>query len=440
MATIPPPDKIYTQEELEELRKQNIANAPDATQTMGEELDGATVVANAPTAEEQAQVNTASILADDVIKQVDAENKQAINQSVAQGEQEKAALQAKIREDQIREANTGYLKSLEGQMKEWEDMRKAQAARNAEVNRNTAWGTGLSGIGEAISALANLTGVGAGAVNQQPARYTQDWMRAADQDRRERQARLDNLEARQRAAKDNFIRAGLNIRLGDIQRQEQLADKDKAEKLAAAKTAWEQYKFTTEQGNKAFELSIKQAEAQGRINHQQAQDLIAQYNAETNRMNANSNAAYRSRMAGAAETRAAATSNYYNTKAEYVATGGGGRGNYSISFKGTAANGDNEKLTFQSEKSYVDTIATNLDEIQDWKAADKKTVERAIKLYNSTGDKKALETIKSKVIGSKDAMNILRFHSSNRMTGRFQDEGQMETADPDNDSREVFEQ
>ena len=59
---IPEPKKIYTQEELDALRRQNIANAPDATDTMGQELEGAVVTATpAPKAQEpQTQVPQAT--------------------------------------------------------------------------------------------------------------------------------------------------------------------------------------------------------------------------------------------------------------------------------------------------------------------------------------------------------------------------------------------
>lgn len=76
------------------------------------------------------------------------------------------------------------------------------SAETDEMNRevaNNQKAAQYTGFAELGSALANLIGVGGfNAAHQQHKTYSQDWMKRADQERREHRSRIDNLRERQR--------------------------------------------------------------------------------------------------------------------------------------------------------------------------------------------------------------------------------------------------
>ena len=83
------------------------------------------------------------------------------------------------------------------------DYRKQIDDETAEMNARVAGdqkAAKYTGFAELGAALANLIGVGGyNASNQQYKTYSQDWMKKADQDRKEHRSRIDNLRDRQRS-------------------------------------------------------------------------------------------------------------------------------------------------------------------------------------------------------------------------------------------------
>ena len=87
---------------------------------------------------------------------------------------------------------------------------QAAADRVKADNQAAKW----TGLGELAASVANLIGVGGhNAVSQQYKQYSQDWMRKADQDMREHRYRMDNVNARLNALKQQQ----LQLQMGDAQ-------------------------------------------------------------------------------------------------------------------------------------------------------------------------------------------------------------------------------
>lgn len=109
-----------------------------------------------------------------------------------------------------------------------EDARLAQQERSRAV-----W----AGATEAASAIANLVGVGSfGASNQVYRQYSKDWMDRADQERRLRRSRIDNLGDRQRQLQQQLasLRQGNantvnNMRINQAGQQASMAEKQAAQ-------------------------------------------------------------------------------------------------------------------------------------------------------------------------------------------------------------------
>lgn len=140
-------------------------------------------------------------------------------------------------------------------IKEAEQANLAQA--QAEQERSI-----YTGAGELAAGLINLIGVGNGASNQVYHSYSIDWQRKADQDARERRARIDNLKARRDAIE---------------QQMQQLAMRRKEQADAR--------NFQAEQAEAAREFNAAENEKNreaANTRHQQSLDAAAQ-NAEAAR-------------------------------------------------------------------------------------------------------------------------------------------------------------
>lgn len=97
---------------------------------------------------------------------------------------------------------------------------------------NAAKYTGLTNL---ATSIANMIGVGEGhAVSQQYHDYSQDWMRKADEDMKQRRARIDNLRERQRAIQQQRDEMKVNNGLTIVQMQEKAAEAQRKERLRKA--------------------------------------------------------------------------------------------------------------------------------------------------------------------------------------------------------------
>ena len=148
-------------------------------------------------------------------------------------------------------------------------------ARRLRTDYNTAKWTGIT---EAAANLVNLIGVGAmGASNQQYHQYSQDWMRKADQDARERRNRIDRIREQQDA-----LRA--QIAGGRLQGSLALANLDRDGVAALIKARGDlnnaQYKSALERAgivykNEAEQAAVGAAGDKAKLNVMLDQDKMA---------------------------------------------------------------------------------------------------------------------------------------------------------------------
>lgn len=271
---IPDPQPVLSREEMDAVRKAAASEATDATAS-------------------QQAANAESRTADaaDMLDGIWERRKEAAGQYLSELDSQA---------DAEKTAYDDYLSELSGQAQEWEALRKAEEDRDKKQTRGEALGGVLLGVGEALSSVINLTGVANGAFNQTPPTYSKDWQKRADEQRKQRQSKMEDLSDRQRKVRDTILQARLAAQQAALNRQ---LKRSKAVFDAAsleADTAWEQYKYNRRQ-------AADESEAEAKASHQREQDAIARYRAETDRLNAKSNAAYRKKQGDAALTRAKAS-------------------------------------------------------------------------------------------------------------------------------------
>lgn len=121
------------------------------------------------------------------------------------------------------------------------DAQKEGAAEEKLDNKRTAY----AGLTEMLTGLTNLIGVGAGASNQKPTTYSKDWMAKADENRKARKLRSENLKERRAElqAQYNDLQAANITSLADLRAKHSAEDVKAQSAISAnkAKAAASQY-------------------------------------------------------------------------------------------------------------------------------------------------------------------------------------------------------
>lgn len=142
----------------------------------------------------------------DTISQIGDEQLRQVGDALGVWREKAAAIEdarqtemGKVREgivDSINSGNTAIGAILKEAEQKADDYEKYNEAQRLADQRAARW----AGASELAASLVNMIGVGSfGASNQQYHSYSQDWMKKADEDYRQRLARVDNLRERQRA-------------------------------------------------------------------------------------------------------------------------------------------------------------------------------------------------------------------------------------------------
>lgn len=294
--------------------------------------------------------------------------------------------------DAYHQQEKSFADYLQGIKDDYERERQAAQQEVEQDQRAARW----TGATELAAAIANMIGVGsANSVSQQHKTYSQDWMRKADQDSRERRNRLENIRQRQRETELKIAQlrsqGGLALAQYDTNKRQQ----DIQNAMAAQKAALDaQYK--------AGQLTLDQ------------------YKAETERLEAKATADYNAgRLANdAIRAKAAAAKDYAQANRSK-----------SLNDKGIdidlAAYGEEPE-----EKLHIDpagliaTIETNIDTIN-LSDAEKAAVKEIMDDEKLDPDKKA-KALK-KLVGTnpdlrrlarRNASKVTRYKSSSRENSR----------------------
>ena len=150
-----------------------------------------------------------------------------------------------------------------------------EAKQQVDADRKAAKWTGLT---ELAASIANLVGVGQGAVSQNYRQYSQDWMQKADRDMHYHRARIDNLKERQRALqqRQQQIKLQNNLTLAQMQAAARKESTDAQQRLAeqqaahARNIAGLQYKGTQAAAEAALQGGVTQAKMDQADAHQRA--------------------------------------------------------------------------------------------------------------------------------------------------------------------------
>ena len=152
----------------------------------------------------------------DDIKNANEQQKSATKTALDQYQQQQAKIgeQAnKAGEDYITGMNAAnqaseqaYQQNINSIASDLNTAQKEQQAYTSAENTKSIFGAAT----EFANALTNMFYVNRGASNQQSVNYSHDWMKQADQNRRERKQRIDNIRERQRAAEQQLaqLKAG----------------------------------------------------------------------------------------------------------------------------------------------------------------------------------------------------------------------------------------
>lgn len=214
---------------------------------------------------EQAEQNAAIISAEtqrqvDALQQAQQERVQAQNeaqriwqQRMDEGVQSSADLLA------------GYKRDI--------DTARAEMQQQVAQDQKAAEYTGFAELG---SAIANLIGVGGhNAVSQQHKVYSQDWMKKADQDRREHRNRIDNLRERQRAVEQQINQLKLGnanaVFSNAMQRAEQRAQDRAALEQAKWNAVMSPLQYRQQAEDKAAQTALQGAYQAGHLAQGEAQ-------------------------------------------------------------------------------------------------------------------------------------------------------------------------
>lgn len=152
-------------------------------------------------------------------------NAQALAQQQAQNE---AAIEAEQQRQQQNFADIALQYK-----KDYDDALADDAALRQQEDKRAVW----TGVTEGLASLANLVGVGSfDSANQTYHSYSKDWMDKADQERRIRRNRIDNIRDRQRAMDLQLqqLRGNQNMQILNLRGQN--ADKRYAAANQAATT------------------------------------------------------------------------------------------------------------------------------------------------------------------------------------------------------------
>lgn len=181
---------------------------------------------------------------------------QAVRQAAAEQEEREKEKSDPVRydiESAYRRRATDYDSILNGL-----EARAAEARQKNEAYQKGARSRAvISGIGEAVSSLANLVGVGNWASNQKPSNVTSSIVRDAERARMDYERKIDNINDRLDRLRDNESEMRLAMRLGlskyDAERRAEQAAVD----AAAAAAAREDAKWLAEQASRAKEHEDK---------------------------------------------------------------------------------------------------------------------------------------------------------------------------------------
>ena len=301
MATIPEPKKILTQEELDELRRQNIANAPDATKTMGQQLDELVIPADKnktqqaeeqlraramqgfASAEQQRQMQNAASalnsqqeanrLADEVIGRVDRENQAAMDKSLAESGAAKrqswqSALQGLLTPAQQKAITDSVFgtKTQEPEKTELEKKREAynmtyqemmanQRQRLENQRTSDARMARVNALGNLLTTMVQPVGWAIGGATPGPAGV-------------EPYDNRQYLEAFNRAVKATNDIRNLGLAEDEFKLRQAEADYKRAQAAVDAETAWDTWKK-----KKDYEAEIKSDLS--KQSHEQAMEKLA---------------------------------------------------------------------------------------------------------------------------------------------------------------------
>ena len=151
-----------------------------------------------------------------------AGNQQLADLASAQAAQQQAYNDAqKMYQDQMNKGYNSFSDIISGYRQQGE---QEAAEMQQQINRDqqaARW----TGATEMAASIANLIGVGAAnASNQQYKTYSQDWMKKADADVRERRSRMDNLRERQRAMEQQLLQLKMGNAGQALSQAQRMAD------------------------------------------------------------------------------------------------------------------------------------------------------------------------------------------------------------------------
>lgn len=271
--------------------------------------------------------------------------------------------------DAYHQQEKSFADYLQGIKDDYERERQAAQQEVEQDQRAARW----TGATELAAAIANMIGVGStNAVSQQHKTYSQDWMRKADQDSRERRNRLDNIRQRQRETELKIAQlrsqGGLALAQYDANKRQQ----DIQNAMAAQKAALDaQYK--------AGQLTLDQ------------------YKAETERLKAKATADYNAgrlandtmrARASAASSYSTATYNKERTEQLRKSGGSGSSSDLTLTFD-TTDEIPGEKIRIK-DQSLLRTIEANVDSFNE---EDQRAVTRILNNYSINSDEKARQLL-----------------------------------------------
>ena len=229
----------------------------------------------------------------------DANNKLATTVEQEGAKQAKAMADAQTAQSQaMNDAQAAYRKSMDEGLTNFADIVSAQKdridqerAEGEQRIQNDQQAARWAGATELAASIANLIGVGGhNAVSQQYKSYSQDWMRKADQDRREHKNRLDNLRTRQDALQQQLAQLRMNDAGQALQAAKAKAAQDYQDRLALiqlqGKNATDAAKLRAEGAIGAGETALKGAQTAASLGLQErGQNISAQQHRDTMELN-----------------------------------------------------------------------------------------------------------------------------------------------------------
>lgn len=294
-------------------------------------------------------------------------NAQALAQQQAQNE---AAIEA---EQQRQQQNFADL-ALQYK-KDYDNALAEDAALRQQEDKRAVW----TGVTEGLASLANLVGVGSfNSANQTYHSYSKDWMDKADQERRIRRNRIDNIRERQRAMEQQLaqLRGNQNMQLINLRGQN--ADK--------------RFQIGNQIATTMAGLGREDANRRAADAAQNASMAISQGNAERQ-----FNEAARARQAQEGETQRyhdmqieAQMARYgyqKGTDGKWSYTGKVGSGSGSTIKLALSASGELPEEIIEIKPGSLISLNANIDNVSDLDDKDKKAIKMVLTATGSEDDK-----------------------------------------------------